>query len=297
VATSAPASGAGSLRFKIPAQGGDGSAGSFRFAFTPNFSWFGGSATDAPWPGAATGQDFYIQWRQRFDSTLLNNELNKGYGANADGFKQAIIAEPDFNATQYPPSGREGNACSDNEIVLQNVSLRGFPQIYHSCGYKDGSYEPLNVYNSARFPSQYLLQNGPPPPTGAYCLWNSSYTDPPCAIYKANQWMTFQIHVHIGTWYTNNGVYKHDSAMQMWVANEGQPSRLVLDFSPTSLDDGAKGYDLASSLYTGLNRFAPYGKIWLLPYMTNRDTSITAPVAYTWYDELIISTQRIADPK
>ncbi len=292
VDTSTAASGLGSLRFKIPGQGGDGSAGSFKMAFTPNFSWFGGAVTDS-WPGATTGQDFYIQWRQRFDTNLLT----QNYGADADGFKQVIIAEPDFNSTQYPPSGRQGNACSDNQIVLQNVSARGLPQVYHSCGFKDGQYEPLNVYNSARFPGKYLLQNGPAPPAGAYCIWNDPYVDPPCAIYKPNQWITFQIHVHIGTWYTNNGVYKRDSAVQMWVAYEGQTSRLVLDWSPTSLDSGAQGYDLASSIYAAVNKYAPYGKIWLTPYMTHRDTGVVNQDAFTWYDELIISTQRIADPQ
>ena len=38
-----------------------------------------------------------------------------------------------------------------------------------------------------------------------------------------------------------------------------------------------------------------YGKIWLLPYDTGRNDT-GRPVAYTWYDELVISRNRIADP-
>ena len=39
-----------------------------------------------------------------------------------------------------------------------------------------------------------------------------------------------------------------------------------------------------------------YGKVWLLPYNTGRDSSVTNPVAYTWYDELIVARARIPDP-
>src|SRR6266446_1268788 len=39
-----------------------------------------------------------------------------------------------------------------------------------------------------------------------------------------------------------------------------------------------------------------YGKIWLTPYNTNKSSSATNPVAYTWYDDLIISRNQIADP-
>ena len=52
------------------------------------------------------------------------------------------------------------------------------------------------------------------------------------------------------------------------------------------------GYDLANS-----NPDAKYGKLWLLPYNTNKDPSASHPTAYTWYDELIVSTKRIPDPK
>ena len=40
-----------------------------------------------------------------------------------------------------------------------------------------------------------------------------------------------------------------------------------------------------------------YDMVTLLPYMTSRDASVSAgPTAYTWYDELIVSSQPIAAP-
>jgi len=38
------------------------------------------------------------------------------------------------------------------------------------------------------------------------------------------------------------------------------------------------------------------GKIWLLPYHTNKDPNQTHATAHTWYDNLIISRTRIPDP-
>ena len=76
--------------------------------------------------------------------------------------------------------------------------------------------------------------------------------------------------------------------IQLWVARQGQPSTLVIDFSPQS----GHGYDIANNSST-----AKYGKIWLLPYHTGKDSTQVTPTAYTWYDELIISRTQIADPK
>jgi hypothetical protein len=39
-----------------------------------------------------------------------------------------------------------------------------------------------------------------------------------------------------------------------------------------------------------------FGKIWLLAYQTNKDATHVTPIAYTWYDEVIISRNQIADP-
>jgi hypothetical protein len=107
--------------------------------------------------------------------------------------------------------------------------------------------------------------------------------------------MTFQVHIKIGKWYKDDWDpafvrnYHRDSTVELWIARENQPSQLVY-----SLTD----YDLANS-DDGLNPanpFARYGKIWLLPYDTGRHNTVTYADTYTWYDELIVSRRRIADP-
>jgi hypothetical protein len=151
--------------------------------------------------------------------------------------------------------------------------------MYHSCGEKDGQYEPLADFIpplAGATSGDWKLQNAV-----LGCLYTSK-TVPPCVGYKPNQWMTFQMHVKIGTWYKNDRNYHRDSLVELWVAEEGRPSRLVISET---------GYDLANQ-----NPAARYGKVWLLPYNTGKDPNVAYPETYTWYDELIVSRTRISDP-
>jgi len=244
VDTRIKASGAGALRFDILPRSGANSSGAFALEFPREFG---------------SGEEFYIQWRQRFDREMITHVFRNG-----EGWKQAIIAEG---------GGTSARSCSANEIVLQNNYHRGFPQMYHSCGVKDSQYEPLNP---AVPPSDYLLQDA------SGCKYSDQHSSH-CLRYKADQWMTFQVHVKVGKWYVNqSGNYHRDSTVELWVADENQPSVLVI-----SIPD----YDL---VHDGAGQ--KYGRIWLLPYNTDKDPSEDHPVAHTWYDELIISKSRIPDP-
>jgi hypothetical protein len=94
--------------------------------------------------------------------------------------------------------------------------------------------------------------------------------------------MTFQIHVKTGPRVNDEFT---NSFVQLWVARDGQPSQLVINWGPYNLSAGSASAD------------HKYGKVWLLPYNTGKDATVTYPTAYTWYDELVISTQKIQDPK
>ncbi len=254
--TSVKASGNGSLRFTIPTHSSANTSGAFWLEFADDLSvQFG------------TGQEFYVQWRQRFSPELLDTHY-----AEANGWKQAIIGEGSR-------PGHNAHSCTDIEIVLENTYQNKIPRMYHSCGAKDGHYEELLIHDPQR---GYLLQN-------AVGCQHSNVTSPPCVKYYPNQWMTFQVHVKIGTWYANDEKYHHDSIVQLWVAQEGKPSKLVIDLDPKH----GTGYDLANPDPS----HAKYGKIWFLPYDTNKDSNQDHATAYTWYDDLIISRSRIADPK
>ena len=262
--TSNSASGSSSLKFTIPSNAGK-DVGSYFTNFSDDFSVQFGE-------GSPHGKEFYVQWRQKFSPEFLATYYDGG-----GGWKQAIIGEGDR-------SDENIHSCTSLEVVVQNTNQRGFPQMYHSCGAKDGNYEPLDTpYGSYDF----NFQNAMPAP---YCLYSQRH-DPEssnCFFYKANQWMTFQVRVVIGTAYKNDRNYKNDSTIQLWVAEEGQPARLVIDRSPQS----GTGYDL----YNDNPSVRHYGQVYLLPYHTCKESSQAHPDGYTWYDELIISKSRIADP-
>ena len=125
------------------------------------------------------------------------------------GWKQVIIGEGSRpNDPAY--------SCTTLEVVVQHNYHRGFPHMYHSCGVKDGQYEGLEPPIP---PSDFGLQNAI-----SGCTYQNPRV-PPCAGYVANQWMTFQVRIKIGTWYKNDRVYKHDSTIQFWVGKRGKPRR------------------------------------------------------------------------
>jgi len=250
------ASGVSSLRFTIPTHSGANTSGNFSLEFADDLSEQFGS-----------GEEFYVQWRQRFSPEMLSTDYKGG-----NGWKQAIIGEGSR-------PGHRAYSCTDIEVVVEDTYQVGAPRMYHSCGKKDGQYEPLQVYGQQQ--QAYLIQNAVGCP-------HHIVKSPPCFMYKANQWMTFQVRIKVGTWYQGDKKYHKDSTIQLWVADEGKASKLVIDMSP----ERGTGYDLYNT-----DLAEKYGKVWLLPYNTNKDPSQDHPTAYTWYDELIISKTKIADPK
>lgn len=212
-----------------------------------------------------SGETFYVQWRQRFSKEYLTTYFNGG-----GGWKLAIIGEGD-----RPPL--VASSCSAMELVVQNSNQFGVPQMYHSCGSYDGTYTPIH---DPLPPYDYKEQNAMPSP---YCLQskllNGDKTG--CFPFYPDEWMTFQVRVQVGTWYQNDGNYHKDSRVSLWVARDGKPSQLVID--------------QIRDLTNGGNALAKYGKVWLLPYHTGKDPSQIHPTCYTWCDDLIVSTQVIAD--
>jgi len=225
LATDQKSSGRSSLKFYMPSQTGAGFAGQFYANFSSDNSIQFGE-----------GEQFYVQWRQRFSAEFLKNRYLPD-----SNWKQAIIGEGDR-------SGYIAGSCTQLELVVNHDNF-GSPAMYHSCGLKDDRYDPI------------------------YQDWSIDY--------KADQWMTFQVIVKIGTWYKNDFEYHSDSFIELWVAEEGEPSRRAI----------RQEYDIANN-----NPLAKYGKVWLLPYLTGKDSLQTHPDAYTWYDELIVSKAPIADP-
>jgi hypothetical protein len=165
---------------------------------------------------------------------------------------------------------------------VQNTEQRKFPQMYNSCtgSTSHGAYanlvEPFGSFD-------FKLQNARASPYCLYSASNAGTAFPPtgnCFGYFPNEWMTFQVKIKTGPRVLDEWT---NSVVTLWVAREGQASELVIN-APFNLTAGSAVDD---------QRF---GKVWLLPYHTGKSPTQSHPEAYTWYDELIISTTQIADP-
>jgi hypothetical protein len=93
--------------------------------------------------------------------------------------------------------------------------------------------------------------------------------------------MTFQVRIKTGPRVNDEWT---NSFVTLWIAREGQPSQMAINWGPYNLAAGSASEDLK------------FGKVFLLPYDTGKDPSQTHPTGFTWYDELIISRTQIADP-
>jgi hypothetical protein len=94
--------------------------------------------------------------------------------------------------------------------------------------------------------------------------------------------MTFQVRIKTGPRVNDEWT---NSFVTLWIAREGQPSQMAINWGPYNLTAGSASENLK------------FGKIFLLPYDTGKDPSQTHPTGFTWYDELIISRTQIADPQ
>ncbi len=257
--TAVKASGTGSLKFTIPSNSGADTSG----------SWFTNFSNDLTVQFGANS-DFYVQWRQRFSPEFINTSYS---GAN--GWKQVIVGTGD-------QPGRPYTSCSTLETVVQNTFQRGFPQMYNSCS-GSSSHRAYDSFEQPFNSFDFKLQNGRGAP---YCLYSqsrSSYFAPTgnCFGYVANEWLTFQMRIKTGPRVNDEF---NNSFVELWIAREGRASELVFNWGPYNLSAGSSGENQR------------YGKVWLIPYNTNKSSLQTHPTAYTWYDELVISRNRIADP-
>lgn len=250
-----------SLKFAILTGFMQGEPGWFDWNFSPDLSKTFGA-----------GQEFYVQYRERVDPGMLNG----ANFPNGEGFKHSIITEGDTNTVQ-------AGDCSNSPgevVTIQAANGAPYPGLYHNCGFSGGTfafmqnpYQPVTLGGIAN--SNFLDQNaaGCPHYTGR----GIPSTDPTCWNYVANEWFTIQVHVKVGTFGSPNSV------VEMWIAHEGQPARLVVNASDAALVNNGTG-----------GASGKYGKISLSAYNTAMTGSLVNSAV--WFDDLMAATRRIPDP-
>jgi len=239
-------------------------------AFDPTVSASGGGSMRFTIPSQIGSNMGY--WRQL---------IGQNFGAGSTfyvQFRQRF--SPEYLTNKWPATGggttwwkqevfsNHTSTCADVELTTINQYGNGWPTMYSACG-NDNFY--VNLPNG-----DLLLEQGDTSTTGYNCHYQNP-TPQTCFMYPANTWVTFYWKISIGHW------GQPDSYIQAWVSVGGQPYKQWINLPNHTLYNSTPGND--------------YDMVTLLPYMTGRDPNISAgPTAYTWYDELIVSTQPIATP-
>ncbi|HXJ06041.1 MAG TPA: hypothetical protein VNH65_13140 [Candidatus Acidoferrum sp.] len=152
--------------------------------------------------------------------------------------------------------------CGSIELTTQNSYGRGFPEMYTDCGSRSFVADLHN--------GDFLFERGD------YNCHRSKPTASSCAYYHANEWMTFYYEVKLGSW------GRPESSIKAWVAYEGAPYRQFIDERKYRLDFDSSPLDT-------------YNAVTFTPYNTGKPTT-PHPLAFVWYDELIVSNRPIAAP-
>ena len=228
-------SGAGALHFRAAASPTDGDlVGLFGINFADDWSVEIGA-----------GERVFVQWRQRFGSSFIDQAWDGG------GLRHAAITLGDR-------IGASAGVRSSPGVTIANDYYRGMPQFSSTAG------APFQVDVPGQ--SCVFLQNK------AGCNSCQPLEEPLCAIYRTDDWMTFQVGITLGSAGASDRV-------EAWVGYQGEPSRQVLDVQVSLPENGTK----------------TLGKVWF----ELTDTLLTAGPATeteTWIDELVISRSKIADP-
>jgi hypothetical protein len=276
-------SGSGSLKFTIPSKSGAGAAGYCQINFTPDNSVQFGE-----------GETFFVQFRLRLSCDLLFVDCDpKSPAYKAQ--RRRFLAKPGttafkvsvINTGDHPGLPNPVGSCTWQHLVLVDGG-KGVIAGYHSCGWYDAhrfflglhrktgntfqDIQPIRRDKDAAVRSCYNLD----PVTGQNMgnLWHG------CIVWPADEWLTVTQQVTVGQWADKLNDPAKSSNVRIWVAREGQKPVLVIDYD--------------RNLRRPENPVMKYGKIWLLPYMTNKDPTEVHPEAYMWFDELIISRGPIA---
>lgn len=258
------------------------------------------------------GDEFYIQWRQRMDSTYATFAFRNTSGGITT-FKHIIISEGMQDPMPYSTTrayyGYEGPGtnsdntindvrfCSENQLVMiarNNVSNSiKYPQMYHGCGF----YQGFTTYAN----SVYTDRNEGNQSAATKCIYNGSgeHSNPAtCFSYLPETWMTFMIRVICGPQGTatsslGGGTQSGfiNSTVEYYGAYEGESA-----FSLLHRKTGIVLRRGNSSPTPGWSPTQKFGVFGWMTFMTLKDDAQAHPTANTWVSQVIISRKAIPVP-
>jgi hypothetical protein len=251
----------GDILFHIPAQGNGNASGSVRYNFSP------GPAFSTQF---GIGSEFWLSYRINYDQFYATHTYAVVGGGSVSP-KVAIVG----NGQQQNYTLLETASCSLLEQVIQPSTSLGanqFPQTYGACGYYVGKVVPSQ---GADFDLEPGFNN--------QCRYSGTVD----CFNETNhwgKWVNVLYHIKVNEW--SGAGTKGTSKFEVWMGEEGGSLNLITSTS----DEGFSPDNQTTDPY-GSNMF---GKIWLLPYMTQRDNTVNAGQdTYIRYDKFIVSTSYI----
>ena len=209
---------------------------------------------------------------------------NKSSGAGSLKFTIPTLSGENSSGAYDRVFDEVGNGFAEGETFYVQFRQRFSPEMLDDAmggnGWKQviltsqfgyyGDAIDVALYNQGYNNKPVLLQNG--------TVFAQDPDDGTDVEYIANEWMTFAIRISVGTWSGSN------STIQVWAAQEGDNLEKIYDMTNVAIPENP------SDVGSGFN------KINLSPHNTGKLDSTSHAEAITWYDELIVSTEAIADP-
>lgn len=232
-----------------------------------------------------TNNNMNSYWHLPFDSaksTWLYEETGYNRGPGQEFWVQLRMKTNCGGQSSVGGGGRKNfsvtrltNSYTFNELVVQDTFYRGVIQMYS--GFREGvAYNPISDQVGG---SDFDLQPGSTYATApAYCSYQAGnfLTQPSCATYFNGDWVTYLLHVIPSTDGVSNGTVE----LEIWKPGWADYRKVISKSSFQMVYDSDKpdGYNALIC--------------WI--YETGR-TSGPANQKQ-WYDEVILSTSRIARP-
>lgn len=333
--TAVKRSGSGSLRFHYPTRSGPTGGGVFATNFSDDLSrTFGpGDRLFIQYSIRHTCDALFLECDPSSPEYKKKRRHFRKNPDNPDSWtaaKQTIISTGDWGSGNGRGPGfpwridvyESSNACTAHEVVL-NYSVGHLFKGYHSCrGYKGFAEAIGRVHGKAN--KEYQNARGcwsiPEPELGRPVTpYGWDYTGPNCFILDSDEWMTVLVGLEFGPWQPGRGSDRNArgdtiplSRYSLWAAHEGDELELlhrVLFFAddmtevswrcPKKAELDEMTEEEAAAALDACTAPDPreYGKIWLLPYMTNKDATEEHPAFDVYYDELVVSEEPIASPR
>lgn len=257
------ASGNPSLKMTVPSQSSSGASGQWTMRYSADtLTQFG------------AGETFNVQWMEKRSAFMCDHVYL------SDGFKHSIIGRGDSPLCDpgAPTSQYCSTSSSSLKLVMQNQYNYGIPKMYND---QDVAFEQ---YVAAFSDFDLQPHQGTAPAGGTYCSYvaisGGQYNRTNCFAYltglaspsdPTTRWCTMTVQVTLGA---ISGASFVGSNIKAWGAWTGDAAFKWLDYNT---DLPANGTD-------------KYGRIWLLPYQTNKQTSEVHDVAYVWYANVIVAS-------